>query len=158
MKRTPLRPSSDPHLILKRGGPKRRKRIRSRSFTEKMGDDPLRYGVVWLAVRVLPCFAGLLDASHRCGGPGRHTAHHEGPDDLAGLLPCCGYVHRGLEGSINRTRSEYLEELGLTEDKIYILAREYVTDVLEDLGIDPELPRDEIAAALLELPDAGSLD
>lgn len=130
---------------IKRGpGPKRKTRLRSRSFTERFKDDPIRYGVLFRIIRKLPCFVSIQDYSHQCAGPGRHTAHHEGEDDLAGLLPCCGYVHRGLEGSVNRTRSEYLIVIGMTEEDVAELAMRYVRDCLISLGIDPDLSRDEI--------------
>jgi len=134
---------------MKRGpGPKRKKRFRQKSFTERFKDDPLRYGILFEAVRLMRCFVAAMGSTHRCAGPGRHTAHHEGKDDLGGLLPCCGYVHRGLEGSVNRTRSEYLIVIGMTEDDIAALAARYVVDVLRSLGIDPDLSRDELIAAL----------
>lgn len=152
MRRTPLRPGKKTLERTTELRPK--KRLRARSFCERFADDPLRYGPLFEIVRRARCFVLDLTRRHSCSGPGRHTAHHEGETDLGGLLPCCGFVHRGLEGSVNRTRLEYLEELGLDEGTLAGIASFHVRSALEELGIDPDLPILELETELRSLPDS----
>lgn len=133
--------------------------LRSRSLTEKYGDDPIRYGVLFREVRKMPCAGKVHAPRHVCSG--RHTAHHDPPvgkrgDDLSGMIPCCDRLHAKLEnrqpvfsGGEGQTRSMLLEELGWDEARLAEVAMGYVQAAIRRLEAGDGLP-EEVAEVARE--------
>jgi hypothetical protein len=123
---------------------RKRGKLRQKTFAEKRKEDPSKYGALFDAVKAEPCIGLSLIPGHRCRGPGRHTAHHEPPiskggNDRTGQVPVCGWLHTGLHGSVNRTRADTLNELGLSKEELQALAKKYVARALlqlSDKGLD----------------------
>lgn len=90
--------------VRKGSGLTTRTRLKSRTLSEKYGEDALRYGPLFQVVRELKC-AGHPDVylipGHRCGpGYAPASAHHLDSKqhlDARGLIPCCGRLHDQLE-------------------------------------------------------------
>ena len=97
--------------------------------------DGLRYGVLFRAVRKLPCWLcevgytgpGHVAGAGTFGAQGGHTAHHVGRLDADGLLPCCGAAHdlyAGLGGA--KTIAHFREWLAREEFTLRLVAVQYV--------------------------------
>jgi len=140
-RKTPLRASQGPNVGK---GPKQpTKGVRTtnapqrKSFSTKYpaNHDGLRYGVLFRAVRKLPCWlcvSGYTGPGHVAGAgtfgaQGGHTAHHVGRLDADGLLPGCGAAHdlyAGLGGA--KTIAHFREWLVREGFTLRLVAAGYV--------------------------------
>lgn len=118
---------------LKSGG-----RLRSRTLEERYGDDPIRYGVLFKAVREKICFGRLYVAGHSCGiGYAPASAHHIGDTDLDGQLPACGKMHDRLEEFPKEVEEELPGDWTLET-----LGKWYVRKAARELDRAGDLPDD----------------
>ncbi len=114
-----------------------RKKLRSRTLREKFGDDPLRYGLVFEAVRRLPCWAKVYIPGHECGlGAVPASAHHLGTDDLDGLLPSCSLSHSDLHERVGKL-AKALKTAG--QPSLEAIGKSYVGQALYELKEADEL-------------------
>jgi len=103
----------------------------ARPWREVHEDDPGKYGPIFEVVKRRECIGRRFIAGHRCAFG--HTAHHwksvgSGGADRDGLLPCCGLLHRGLDGDVDYTAKDVARSLGMTINELEQLALEYVAE------------------------------